>query len=72
MNAERKTASLFGWLFIATFVLSIPAYFIFYAPIQDEPGYITGAGADESLIVGLGAVSEVLLIVANVGTATVL
>ena len=72
MNTERKTASLFGWLFIATFVLSIPAYFIFYAPIQDEPGYITGAGADESLIVGLGALSEVLLIVANVGTATVL
>jgi len=72
VNTERNTASLFGWLFIATFVLSIPAYFIFYAPIQDEPGYITGAGADESLIVGLGAVSEVLLIVANVGTATVL
>lgn len=72
MNTERGTASLFGWLFIATFVLSIPAYFIFYAPIQDEPGYITGTGADESLIVGLGALSEVLLIVANVGTATVL
>ena len=72
MNAERKTASLFGWLFIATFVLSIPAYFIFYAPVQDEPGYITGAGADESFIVGLGALSETLLIIANVGTATVL
>ena len=72
MNTERKTASLFGWLFIATFVLSIPAYFIFYAPVQDEPGYITGAGADESFIVGLGAVSEALLIIANVGTATVL
>ena len=72
MNGERKTASLFGWLFIATFVLSIPAYFIFYAPVADEPGYITGAGADESFIVGLGAVSETLLIIANVGTATVL
>ncbi len=72
MNAERKTASLFGWLFIATFVLSIPAYFIFYAPVADEPGFITGAGADESFIVGLGALSETLLIIANVGTATVL
>ena len=72
MNTERKTASLFGWLFIATFVLSIPAYFIFYAPVSDEPGFITGAGADESFVVGLGAVSEALLIIANVGTATVL
>jgi len=59
-------------LFIATFVLSIPAFFIFYKPVMDKPAYITGAGADESFIVGLGAVSEVLLIVANVGTATVL
>jgi Domain of unknown function (DUF4386) len=72
VNAERNTASLFGWLFIATFVLSIPAYFIFYAPVSDEPGFITGAGADESFIVGLGALSETLLIIANVGTATVL
>lgn len=72
MNSERRTASLFGWLFIATFVLSIPAYFVFYAPVRGEPGYITGAGADESFIVGLGALSEALLIIANVGTATVL
>ena len=72
MNEERNTATLFGWLFIATYVLSIPAYFIFYAPVSGEPGYITGAGADESFIVGLGALSEALLIIANVGTATVL
>ncbi len=72
MDPTRRTATWFGWLFIATFALSIPAFFIFYAPVQDEPAYITGVGADESFIVGLGAVSEVLLIVANVGTATVL
>lgn len=72
MNEERNTARLFGWLFIATYVLSIPAYFIFYAPVSGEPGYITGTGADESFIVGLGALSETLLIIANVGTATVL
>jgi hypothetical protein len=51
VNTERKTASLFGWLFIATFVLSIPAYFIFYAPVAD------GGGADELVerhLVGLG------------------
>ncbi|MGZ8482008.1 MAG: DUF4386 domain-containing protein [Candidatus Limnocylindria bacterium] len=72
MNSDRRTASLFGWLFIATFVLSIPAFFIFYAPVLDTPEYITGAGADENTIVGLGAVCEVLLIIANVGTAVVI
>lgn len=72
MNSDRRTATLFGWLFIATFVLSIPAFFIFYAPVLDTPEYITGAGADENTIVGLGAVSEVLLIIANVGTAVVI
>jgi hypothetical protein len=72
MNSERRTASVFGWLFIATFVLSIPAFFIFYAPVLDTPEYITGAGADQNTIVGLGAVCEVLLIIANVGTAVVI
>ena len=72
MNADRRTASLFGWLFIATFVLSIPAFFIFYAPVRDTPQYVTGAGADQHTLVGLGAVSEVLLIIANVGTAVVI
>jgi hypothetical protein len=72
MNADRQTASLFGWLFIATFVLSIPAYFIFYSPVRDTPEYITGAGADQNMLVGLGAASEVLLIIANVGTAVVI
>ncbi|HTG46439.1 MAG TPA: DUF4386 domain-containing protein [Actinomycetota bacterium] len=72
MNPDRKTASLFGWLFIATFVLSIPAFFIFYGPVRDHPAYVTGAGADQHTIVGLGVVCEVLLIIANVGTAVVI
>jgi hypothetical protein len=72
VNSERRTASIFGWLFIATFVFSIPAFFIFYAPVLDKPAYVTGAGADQGTLVGLGAVFEVFLIIANVGTATVL
>jgi hypothetical protein len=70
--SDRRNASLEGWLFIATFVFSIPAFFIFYAPVFDKPAYVTGAGADQNTLVGLGAVFEVLLIVANVGTAVVL
>jgi len=67
----RKTATLTGWLMVVTFVTSIPAYFVFYAPVRDNPDYITGAGADPTASVGLGAVLELVLIIANVGTAVV-
>jgi hypothetical protein len=56
---------------VVTFVTSIPAYFILYAPVRDNPDYITGAGADPTASVALGAVLELILIIANVGTAVV-
>jgi hypothetical protein len=56
---------------VVTFVTSIPAYFILYAPVRDNPGLITGAGADPTASVALGAVLELILIIANVGTAVV-
>jgi hypothetical protein len=68
----RTIARVFGWLFVATFVTSIPAYFIFYAPVRDNPGLITGTGADPTASVALGAALEVFLIIANVGTAVVI
>ena len=73
MNLQdpRTIARVFGWLFVATFVTSIPAYFILYAPVRDDPGLITGTGADPTASVALGAVLEVFLIIANVGTAVV-
>lgn len=71
MNPLRRTASLAGWLWIITFVVSIPAYFILYAPVRDDPSLITGAGTDPTTSVALGAVLELILIVANIGTAVV-
>src|SRR5687767_10584106 len=72
-NMNPQTiARVFGWLFVATFATSIPAYFIFYAPVRDDPGLITGTGADPTASVALGAALEVFLIIANVGTAVVL
>ncbi len=65
----RKIATLTGWLMVVTFVTSIPAYFVFYAPVRNDPGLITGAGADPTASVALGAVLELILIIANVGTA---
>jgi Domain of unknown function (DUF4386) len=67
----RKIAAVTGWLMVVTFVTSIPAYFILYAPVRDNPDYITGAGADPTASVALGAVLELILIIANVGTAVV-
>jgi hypothetical protein len=67
----RKIARLTGWLMVVTFVTSIPAYFILYAPVRENPGLITGAGADPTASVALGATLELILIIANVGTAVV-
>ncbi len=74
MNLQdpRTIARVFGWLMVITFVTSIPAYFILYAPVRDNPGLITGTGADPTASVALGAALEVFLIIANVGTAVVL
>ncbi len=74
MNLQnpRTIARVFGWLFVATFATSIPAYFFFYAPVRDNPGLITGTGADPTASVALGAALEVFLIIANVGTAVVI
>src|SRR5215216_1623320 len=70
MNPQT-IARVFGVLYLITFVTSIPAFFIFYAPVLDDPRYIVGAaGADIS--VALGAFLELILIIANIGTAVVL
>ena len=66
----RRVASVTGWLMVVTFVTSIPAYFL-YSPVRDNPGYITGVGADPTASVALGVVLELILIIANVGTAVV-
>jgi hypothetical protein len=59
-----------GALFIITFVTSIPAAFLLYPPVLNDANYIVGAGADAG--VALGALLEVLLIIANIGTAVAL
>jgi hypothetical protein len=70
MTSTRTIATVTGWLFLITFITSIPAAFVFYPPVLNDPNYIVGAGADMS--VKLGAFMEVILVVANIGTAVVL
>ncbi len=68
-TSDRKLALIAGVLFVLTFVTSIGAV-ILYGPVHDHPNYITGAGADTRVL--LGAFLEMLLIVANIGTAIAL
>jgi hypothetical protein len=70
VTAPRTIATVTGWLFLITFITSIPAAFVLYPPVLNDPSYIVSAGADMS--VKLGALLEVILVVANIGTAVVL
>ena len=70
MSSTRKTALIAGALFVITFLTSIPAALLLYTPVLDHANYVVGAGADTR--VALGALLEVLLIIANIGTAVVL
>jgi Domain of unknown function (DUF4386) len=69
MNPQT-IARVTGVLFLITFITSIPAVFVFNVPVLDDPRYIVGAGADNS--VSLGAFLELILIIANIGTAVAL
>jgi hypothetical protein len=70
MDSNRKTALVTGVLFLVTFATSIPAALVLYTPVLGDANYVLGTGADAG--VALGAFLEVLLIVANVGTAVAL
>ena len=70
MSLDQKRARVFGVLYLITFVTSIVALLL-YQPVLDHPiGYIAGAGHDNQIF--LGALLELLLIIANIGTAVVI
>src|SRR3954453_9215253 len=70
MSLDQKRARVFGVLFLVTFVTSIPALAL-YQPVLDHPvGYIAGAGHDGQIL--FAALLELLLIIANIGTAVVI
>src|SRR6266568_2155544 len=70
MTSNRRIALVAGVLFLITFATSIPALWA-YQPVLDNPaGYIAGGGSDNRIF--FGALLEMFLIIANVGTAVVL
>ena len=70
MTLDQKRARVFGVLFLVTFITSIPALLL-YQPVLDDPvGYIASAGQNNRIL--FGVLLELLLIIANIGTAVVI
>ena len=70
MSLDQKRARVFGVLYLITFITSIPALLLYEPVLRDPVGYIAGAGHDNRIL--FGAFLELLLIIANIGTAVVI
>ena len=68
-HSSRRAARIIGVLFLVTFVTSISAYALYGSVLNETRWVIGGASAAD---IKLGAFLEVLLVVANIGTAVVL
>jgi hypothetical protein len=70
LSEAHAATRVFGVLYLVTFITSIPALFL-YQPVLDHPiGYIASAGQNNRIL--FGALLELLLIIANIGTAVVI
>jgi Domain of unknown function (DUF4386) len=69
VSSEQRTARIVGWLFIGTFVFSIPGLLL-YGPILNHHDYLVGGGKDTQI--AFGAFLEILTAICNIGTAVVL
>jgi hypothetical protein len=70
MAHDQKRARWFGVLYLITFATSIPALLLYETVLRHPVSYIAGAGHDKQVL--LGALLELLLIIANIGTAVVI
>jgi hypothetical protein len=69
VTPTRRISFAFGVLFLITFATSIPALLLFQPVLDDPVGYVTNGGSDNRIF--FGALLELLLIIANIGTAVV-
>jgi len=70
VDTTRRTALIAGVLFLITYVTSIVALFWGYSTVLDDANYVIGSSGNSQ--VAAGAFLEMVLIVANVGSAVVL
>src|SRR5690242_14252464 len=70
MSLDQKRARWFGVLYLITFITSIPALWLYEPALRSPVSYIAGGGHDKRIL--FGAFLELLLIIANIGTAVVI
>jgi Domain of unknown function (DUF4386) len=70
MARDQKRARIFGVLYLITFATSIPALALYETVLRHPVSYIAGAGHDNQVL--FAALLELLLIIANIGTAVVI
>ena len=70
MSTDQKRARWFGVLYLITYVTSIPALLLYQPALRHPVGFIAGGGSVNKIY--LGALLELLLILANIGTAVVI
>src|SRR5918997_1268690 len=70
MSSTRKIALVAGVLYLITIIASIPAQFVLYGPVLNNPDYIVSSGADTQVL--LGGFFEMITALACIGTAVVL
>ncbi len=70
MTRDQQRARIFGVLYLVTFITSIPALLLYETVLRHPVAYIAGAGHDKQVL--FGALLELLLIIANIGTAVVI
>ena len=70
MTLDQKRARWFGVLYLLTFVTSIPALLLYEPALRHTVAFVAGSGHVNKIY--LGALLEVLLLFANIGTAVVI
>jgi hypothetical protein len=70
VSSDQRRARVFGVLYLVTFITSIPAIALYEPALRHPVGFIAGSGNVNEIY--LGVLLELLLIIANIGTAVVI
>lgn len=70
MSLDQKRARAFGVLYLITIVASVPALLLYETVLRHKLSYIASAGHDKQVL--FAALLELIVIIANLGTAIVI
>jgi uncharacterized protein DUF4386 len=70
VSVDQKRARWFGALYLLTFITSVPALLLYEPALRHPVAFVAGSGNVNKIY--LAALLELLLIIANIGTAVVI